>query len=199
MIIFKNIFIKIAILNLFVFNALEMYSVERTTQITENEAIAYFILNCAYFTVWQAENDPYQSLQLKIAVIAQDDLINSIKEVAAQAKKTWFKDGEIIIDEIKDINISNNYHIVYIAENYDAHAKATIEQYKNKNTLLIGSINKFIQLGGAVELSVKKSKLNFDLNLKSLQESRIELKSGLKKRARKIYTTKSNSKTEKEY
>lgn len=183
---FNKIFLKILLINLIIFNYVEVNSIALNSEISENEAIAYFILNCAYFTEWLPENDPYQSGKLQISVIANEDLVKSIQEVATQAKKTWFKNGEIIVEKKQPIDYKNYSHIIYIADNYTDYARDVVEHYQSKNTLIIGSINNFIQLGGAIELNVRKNKLSFNLNIQSLEENQIKLKSGLKKRANKI-------------
>lgn len=195
MIIKKSIF-KILLFNLIIFNLIESIAAEQNSQISENEAIAYFILNCAYFTEWQSDNNPYEARELKIAVFADEELIKSIKKVAIQAKKSWFKDGEINIFPIATPKSNEYYHIVYFAEEYDAEAISAIKQLQYRNTLTIGSVNKFIYSGGAIGLELKSGKLKFDLNLKSLDDNRIQLKSGLKKRADKIIKSHSNRNSE---
>lgn len=148
----------------------------------ENDAIAFFVLNCAYFAVWQNEIDPFKSKELNIGVVGSSNFVKSLEAIASRAMSNWFKDGKINIRKIERLD-DKYYHIVFAENSSEFSSKQVINHYKNSSSFLIGKETNFAVEGGTIEVQVVDSKLQFEINLTKLQESGLDLNSGFKKRS----------------
>ncbi len=148
----------------------------------ENDAIAFFVLNCAYFAVWHPDIDPFKSKELNIGVIGSNNIIKALESISSRATSNWFKDGKINIKKIDRLD-DKYYHILFIENYYDFSSKQIINHYRKDKTFLIGKETNFAVDGGTIEVQVVESKLQFELNLTKLQESGLDLNSGFKKRS----------------
>jgi hypothetical protein len=69
-----------------------------STELSRDEALSYFLLNSAYFSKWQGDNDPQVSKVLRIGVLGRDTLGKTLDIVSEKAQSTWFANGRILIE-----------------------------------------------------------------------------------------------------
>jgi hypothetical protein len=153
------------------------------SELSKADALAYFVLNCAYFGKWPANSDPQISKTLLLGVLGGDPFGDSLSKVSSTAQSAWFREGRILIKRSDRPEDLSQCHVVFIGLNVKGDLGRVLIAFKGKPVLLVSEILNFAQQGGTVEVRIEAERLRFVLNLDHLQQSKVELSSRMKQRA----------------
>ncbi|MDX2110410.1 MAG: YfiR family protein [Verrucomicrobiota bacterium] len=149
-------------------------------RLSHDDALAVFILNCAYYGIWPAAIDPQQTRQLRIGLV-ETGLESALEKYSQQAMASWFQGGNLALVAGNDPETMEHCHIVFIS-NPEREAPF-IEYFKGKPVLLLSETHNFINQGGTIRVWIERERLQFEINLDSLRADNIEMKSAFKQKA----------------
>ena len=154
-----------------------------TAELSPAEALSYFLLNCAYFSKWQGDNDPQVSKVLRIGVLGRDTLGKTLDVVSERAQSSWFANGRILIERSYNPMALKNSHIVFVNDSESDKLNSILAAFQGEPVLLVSEMNGFARYGGTIEVSIKEEHLRFILNLDALKRIHIDVSSRMKQRA----------------
>ena len=153
-----------------------------TAELSHAEALSYFLLNCAYFSKWQGDNDPQVSKVLRIGVLGRDTLGETLDVVSERAQSSWFANGRILIERSYNPMALKNSHIVFVSDSESDKLGSILAAFQDEPVLLVSEIQGFARHGGTIEVRIQEH-LRFILNLDELKRIHVDISSRMKQRA----------------
>ena len=164
----------IAITLCFIFLCAPLIAQDITTLKT---ALSY---NFAKFTQWQKDDEPETIWQLCYLGEQYQSSFNMLSEKKLSGKK-------IAVIQLNDLNGLEPCHLIYIDSEYRYLLPRLFLALKNTTTLTISDTTGFVDMGGMIEIVPSlNARLQFKVNPKSLEESRLTLSSKVLKLALEI-------------
>ena len=154
-----------------------------TAELSHDEALSYFLLNCAYFGKWPGANDPQVSKVIRIGVLGRDTLGKTLDVVSERAQSSWFANGRIFIERSYNPMALKNSHIVFVSDSESDKLDSILAAFQDKPVLLVSEIQGFGQHGGTIEVRILEEHLRFILNLSELKRIHVDVSSRMKQRA----------------
>ena len=181
----KKINTIIVIINLLCIIFLLNYPVtgqqEDNIQPTEHEVRAAFLYNFIKFVKWPKQVFPNSQDPIVIGIVGQDPFGNildvMIKGRTIQSKK-------IIIKRYHRYEDIHYCHALYMGLSEKRYQVAILKNLEGTPVLTIGDIEGFTRLGGMIKFITTDNQVGFEINLKAVEKSDLEISAKLLKLAK---------------
>ena len=132
---------------------------------------AAFIYKFSLFTQWPESALNEKGAPLLLCVAGEDDLAAAL----GQLKGKIIKGHSLGIHTIKDTQIPNSCHILYVASSERKNLLALIKSVNSQPILTISELPKFANTGGIFEFYRENGRIRFVINLGSARKAGLEI------------------------
>lgn len=155
--------------------------------LSEYQVKAAFIYNFAKYLEWPAESFATKDAPIQLCLVGRDVFgapLAAIEGRKAQGRELRVRRG-VAGDEIRTC------HIAFVTYTEERRVAALLAQAAGFPVLTMSDIEDFAQSGGAVGFVNADQRVQFEINLQTLQRSNLRLSSEVLKLARVVYGVKS--------
>jgi hypothetical protein len=160
----------------------------------EHEVKAAFLYNFMRFTDWPAEKLGDANAPMRIFVVGKYPPCKTFKDI--QKKNGDEKPVEVRIfesyKEIKEPNMLQSSHILFITKSERKHTKEILDVAKNNNILTVGENDDFLKIGGIINFVKQDEKMRFEVNMPAANKADIKIRSKLLRLAKRVITEEEN-------
>lgn len=136
---------------------------------------AAYVYNIAKFTRWPVSSlSPNESL-FKLCVYGDDDTITQLKLLANRS----LQNHTILVKTITTETALNDCHILYVSAKESRRFGYLLSLIKQKTVLTISSDSEFLRFGGLINLTELDKRLQFEVNMEQLADSKLTFSSKL--------------------
>lgn len=149
---------------------------------TESQIKTAYVLNFAKFVEWPA--DVIGADKLTLCVVGNDVLGGALSALDGR------KAGERELRVVQRVNAEDNLrncNVVFIGASEKRRFVAIISALRDSPALTISDIENFAEKGGSIGLGYRENKIVFEVNLASVQKSRLRLPGQLLNLASYVY------------
>lgn len=149
---------------------------------TESQIKTAYVLNFAKFVEWPA--GAIGADKLTLCVVGYDVLGGALSALDGR------KAGERELRVLKRVNAEDNLrdcNVVYIGASEQRRFVAIINALRDSPALTISDIENFAEKGGGIGLEYRENKIVFEVNLASVQKSRLRFPGQLLNLASYVY------------
>jgi hypothetical protein len=151
--------------------------------VSEHEIKAAFVYNLAKYVDWPAETLPAPESPILLCVVGKDRFGNAFSAIdgrKAQGRDVRVRRG-LAPEEIRGC------HIAFVSDSEARRVGAVLAQASGVPALTVSDIEGFAEAGGAVGLVSTDQRVQFEVNLHSVQAANLKLSSQVLKLARVVY------------
>lgn len=153
-------------------------------QIGEYQLKAVYLYNFTKFVTWPATVFTSPDAPFQICVLGED-LFRGLLEAAVKDEKV--KGREVITQQIDDMEMIKECHILFISRSEQSHLANILNLAKSNYTLTVSDIEDFIPQGGMIQFYRQDdNKIRFAIDLKILDTVGLKASSELLKLAKVI-------------
>lgn len=152
---------------------------------SEAELRAAFVYNFTKFIEWPGGSFASPEAPLRVCVVGED---------AAMTESVRLLEGRATQGRnIQTVTIGSGpagagCHVIYLASRRSSDAERLIDQTQGQAVLTVGDGGEFINRGGMIGLINVNGRLQFEVNLQAVNQSRLKLSSQLLRLARNVAT-----------
>jgi hypothetical protein len=146
----------------------------------EYQLKAVFLFNFLQFVDWppSAFSGPHSPLY--VCVLGSDPFGRALEDVMSDERL----DGRpIVIERQSEAADATHCHLVFIAEESDAHRQRTLTALESKPVLTVSDSVDFAERGGIIELDVENNHIKLLVNLQAANEAQLRVSSKLLRKA----------------
>jgi hypothetical protein len=147
----------------------------------EYQVKAVYLYKLLKFTNWPEMNTSLKEKFLTIGIFGDTPMIEGLSELKAKNPDSNLKIIEL--DSVEELPMLN---VLFISESESLNQKKIIAALDGKPVLTFGEEENFLQNGGMINFLLKNGKVRFDINLRKLKISGIQLSSKALKAANRI-------------
>ena len=147
----------------------------------EYQVKAVYIYKLLKFTNWPEINTPLEKNNLTIGILGDTPLIEGLSEL--KAKNPDFNPKIIQLDSVEELSA---LHVLFISGSENPNQKKIMAALDRRAVVTFGEEESFLQNGGMINFSLQDGKVRFDINLRELNVSGIELSSRALRAANKV-------------
>ena len=136
---------------------------------------AAYVYNIAKFTRWPDSVFDTKDNEFKLCLYGSDDTVSQLNLLANRS----VQGHPILVKEITTESAVNDCHLLYISAKESRRYGYLLSLIKQKNILTIGNDDRFLRLGGLINLTELEQRLQFEVNMKQLADSKLTLSSKL--------------------
>lgn len=155
-------------------------SAQGTTKHTEYEVKAAFLYNFAKFVEWPSKVSPGTSGTIVFGILGDGPMNTALGHI----KDRQVKGGKVVTRHFKHPRDLTFCHVLFISQSEATRLGEILKSLKGSNTLTVGEVNGFAQLGGMINLIIVENKVRFEINVKSAEEAGLKVSSRLLQLAR---------------
>ncbi len=137
--------------------------------LTEAQAKAGFLYNCAMFVTWPdgASTDG----ELVIGVVGDDAVSTIVKDM--QGRKV---NGRTLrVAPVRSGDTLDDYHILFVAGDDARSNKEVLSRVGSASVLTVGESDQFTSHGGVVRLFTEQGRLRFEINMTRAEDARLRV------------------------
>jgi hypothetical protein len=127
--------------------------------LTEAQAKAGFLYNCALFVTWPS--DASTSKDLVIGVVGDEAVAAVVKDMQGQK----VNGRTLRVSPVRSHDDLTAYHILFVAGGDSTSTKAVLERLAAASVLTVGESADFTTTGGVVRLFTDQGRLRFEINM----------------------------------
>lgn len=139
-----------------------------------------FLYNFAKFVDWPPESFKNESSPFVLGIVGVDPFGASLDTL----KDKTVKGRKLIIRKLPRLENFEDCHILYISGSEKGSLKNLLTVLKNYNILTVSDLDRFAQQGGMIGLVKSEGKISFEVNIETVQHSRLKFSSQLLKLAK---------------
>jgi len=151
----------------------------------EYQVKAAFLYNFTQFVSWEGELPNDTSVGFKIGIYGTDPF-GSVLDSLIKDERV----GALPIHVIRSTEVRrlDSCQIVFVTGSKigDVQLDAVLDRLRRPGTLLVGEQKGFAEQGGAIELIVEKSRVNFIINMDSVRGAGLDASSKLQRVAKQV-------------
>jgi hypothetical protein len=147
---------------------------------TEYEVKAAFLHNFAKFVEWPGKANPKTKRTIIFGVLGESP-INAALESFKNRPVLCCKP---VIKHFKKPEDVTFCHVLFISSADERRLEKILKTLKGSNTLTVGDVKGFAQLGGIINFIIVKNKVRFEINVKAAEEAGLKISSKLLRLAR---------------
>ncbi|MBI5605352.1 MAG: YfiR family protein [Deltaproteobacteria bacterium] len=143
---------------------------------------AAFLYNFAKFVEWPAESFKNESTPIHLYILGVDPFgpaLDPLKDQIVRSRKIMCK-RIVRLDEAEDCEI------LYISASEKNQLPAILGALKKRDILTVSDLDRFAAQGGMIGLVTVDNKIQFEINLEAVRQTRLKISSQLLKLARII-------------
>lgn len=151
-------------------------------ELSRDQVVAYFLLNCLRFGSWPAGADPQaHGGAVRIGWFGSEGLGASIEQVAAEARRRWLGTATLTLVRNPDERSLRECHLVFLGRDLSSDETAQrLALLRGLPILVVSDRAGFLELGGVAEIRIDRDRFTFGINLDELASRRIDLASKMK-------------------
>ena len=150
------------------------------TKPTEYQVKAAFLHNFAKFVEWPGKANPKTKRTIIFGVLGESPInaaLESFKNRLVLCCKT-------VIKHFKKPEDVTFCHVLFISSSDERRLEKILKTLKGSNTLTVGDVKGFAQLGGIINFTIVENKVRFEINVKAAEEAGLKISSKLLRLAR---------------
>lgn len=137
--------------------------------LTEAQAKAGFLYNCAMFVSWPSATGRRD--ELVIGVVGDDAVSSVVKDMQGQKV-----DGRTLrVAPVRPGDDLDTYHILFVAGDDPKAAKAMLTRVGTAPVLTVGESDDFTADGGVVRLYTDQGRLRFEINMTGVERAGLKV------------------------
>jgi hypothetical protein len=136
---------------------------------------AAYVYNIAKFTRWPDSVLATKESEFKLCLYGNDETTSQLSLLANR----HIQNHPIIIENVTTESIINDCHLLYISAKESRRYGYILSLIKRKTILTIGNDNRFLRLGGLINLTELEQRLQFEVNMQQLANSKLSFSSKL--------------------
>lgn len=136
---------------------------------------AAYVYNIAKFTRWPESVLSPDKSPFKLCVYGNDDTITQLKLLANRS----LQNHTILVNTITNETALNDCHILYVSAQESRRFGYLLSLIKQKTVLTISSDDDFLRFGGLINLTELDKRLQFEVNMEQLADSKLTFSSKL--------------------
>jgi hypothetical protein len=133
--------------------------------LTEAQAKAGFLYNCAMFVSWPSAAE--SGGELVIGVIGDDAVAAVVKDMQGQK----VNGRTLRVAPVRSHDQLDQYHILFVAGDDDRSAKSVLAKIGDASVLTVGESGDFTSDGGVMRLYMDQGRLRFEINMTRVEGS----------------------------
>jgi len=153
--------------------------------IREQQIKAAFLYNFINFVDWPEEKMPDNNDPVFIGIIGNEDFAKAFEPI----KDKTIRGKTITVKYFKDLNELKKCHVVLLCicgpTSVD-YSKQVLEILKNSPVLTVGEQADFLEQGGNINFLRVDDKIRFEINLDSVKQNNLKIRSKLVKLAKRV-------------
>jgi hypothetical protein len=142
-----------------------------------------FLYNFAKFVDWPPESFKNESSPFVLGIVGADPLGSTLETL----KDKTVKGRKLIVRRLPYLENFDDCHLLFISGSEKSNLKNLVAALKNHNILTVSDIDRFAQQGGMIGLTKIEGKISFEINLDTIQHSRLKFSSQLLKLAKIVH------------
>jgi hypothetical protein len=146
---------------------------------------AGFLYNFAKFVDWPPESFKSEASPLVLGILGVEPFGAALETL----KDKTVKGRRLVIRKLSRLENLEDCQILYISGSERGNLRAILGTLRNHNILTISDIDRFANLGGMIGLVNVGNNVNFEINLDTVQQSKLKFSSQLLKLAKIIQGT----------
>jgi hypothetical protein len=150
---------------------------------SEYKVKAAFLYNLARFVDWPPESLPNDHSPIIIGVLGKDPFGSALDEIILRKS---INGHSLQIARAKSIQELKLCQIVFVSSSEDKRIPEILASLQGTNILTVGESENFMQLGGAVQLTLLDNRLRFAINVDVARRARLKFSSKLLSLARVV-------------
>ncbi len=122
---------------------------------------AAFLYNFAKFVEWPPEAFDDEDSTLVLGVLGDDPFgaaLQSLRGKTVRGRRLTIKRFDSLLD-------LSHCHILFITSSVQEQQQNALESLEGLNVLTVGEMQRFAQMGGIINVVIRKNKIRFEINL----------------------------------
>jgi hypothetical protein len=152
-------------------------------EIQEEQVKIAFLYNFAKFVDWPSDAFKNETSPIVIGILGTDPfglLLDSLKEKTARGRK-------LSIRRMVRLENLEECHILFISASERGNLRSHLNQVKNHNLLTVSDMDRFAYQGGMIGLINVEGRILFEINMDTVQKSKLRFSSQLLKLAKIVH------------
>ncbi len=159
------------------------FAAEPRPTLSRSDAVAFLLLNCAYYGVWPDDVSPTRFRRLKLGILGKDTLGKSLRNAVNEAREGWFKEGVVDITVAGLSRDLLDCHVILVTALPEGGMTALREAFANRPVLLVSELPNFARDGGTIGIRIDQERLKWEINLDQLEGAKVELNAKFRQRS----------------
>jgi len=143
-----------------------------------------FLYNFAKFVDWPPESFKNEASSFILGIVGVEPFGASLDTL----RDKTVKGRKLIIRKLPRLENFEECHMLFISGSEKGNLKTLLTALKNHNILTVSDLDRFAQQGGMIGLIQSEGKINFEVNIETVQHSRLKFSSQLLKLAKIVRT-----------
>ena len=159
----------------------------------EQQVKAAFLYNFINFIDWPVEKMPENNDPIVIGIVGNKDFTKAFDPI----KERVIRNKKIEIKYFEQTNGLETCHVVYICKSRSTQATELEKVFNTLKTLpvlAVGEETGFLEHGGDINFLKIDGQIRFEINLNSIKENRLDVRSKLLKLAKRVINEKPGEK-----
>lgn len=144
-------------------------------QAREYEVKAAFLYNFAKFVEWPAKPLADTSATIIIGVLGEDPFGGALETI----KGKTIEGRQVVTKRFKTVRDLEFSHILFISSSEKEHLAEIMKTLKGMNVLTVGETERFVEVGGIINLYIESNKVRFEINVDNAERAGLRLSSRL--------------------
>lgn len=136
---------------------------------------AAYVYNIAKFTRWPDSAFTAKDNQFKLCLYGDDDTTSQLKLLSNRN----INNHPILVKTVTTESAFNDCQLLYISATENRRYRYLLSLINRKTTLTISNDSRFLRLGGLINLTELGQRLQFEVNMEQLENSKLTLSSKL--------------------
>jgi hypothetical protein len=137
--------------------------------LTEAQAKAGFLYNCAMFVTWPDE--AFTRGELVIGVVGDEAVSSVVKDMQGQK----VNGRTLRVAPVRSGDDLDSYHILFVAGDDAKSNTAVLSRVGDASVLTVGESDQFTSSGGVVRLFTEQGRLRFEINMTRAEGARLRV------------------------
>ncbi len=135
-----------------------------------------YILNFTRYITWPSESAEQPSSGLRLCMISDEYFAGVVRKMAGSRTD---QSGRLEVVTGKTLHDCGHYDLVYLQSPDPAHSEDIIKSVKGRGVLTIGESEHFLESGGMIRIIVVKNTVQFEVNVRAVEESGLIISSNM--------------------
>jgi hypothetical protein len=144
-------------------------------QTREYEVKAAFLYNFAKFVEWPAEVFQETGAVIIIGVLGEDPFGTSLETIEGKT----IEGRKVVTKRFRSARDAQVSHILFISSSEKDRLAEVVKSLKGIRVLTVGETERFVEVGGIINLYIESNKVRFEINVDSAERAGLKISSRL--------------------